>query len=452
MDVINNTIVALSTPVGYGALAVIRLSGPESLRIINRLIDTKNPLIPNRVKYFNLYENQTHIDDVLITYFKSPHSYTGEDIIEISCHGSPYIVETIIQLCLNEGAHLAEPGEFTKRAFLNDKMDLSQAEGVNALIHAKTKSAHDTAKKLLEGQVGNTIKELQKELIDTITLLELELDFSDQEIDFTPREKIIYKIQTLHLSISQLIDTYYYGKMISDGIKTVLIGSPNSGKSSLMNAFLQEERVIVSDIPGTTRDSIEESFRRGGYQFRITDTAGLRKTTDKIENLGIDRSLKIIKEADIKLIILDPTQETVDLTLMEQFKSESTIFVINKIDIASQHSIDRLKKAYADFPIMEISAKQYINIHQLADKMVNIIKNQEPRDSDIFITIQRHLESLQNASQELSNTLQGIADGNTSELIVTDLRFALNYLDQILGKTSDDDILNHIFKNFCIGK
>jgi len=452
MDVINNTIVALSTPVGYGALAVIRLSGPESLRIINRLIDTKNPLIPNRVKYFNLYENQTHIDDVLITYFKSPHSYTGEDIIEISCHGSPYIVETIIQLCLNEGAHLAEPGEFTKRAFLNDKMDLSQAEGVNALIHAKTKSSHDTAKKLLEGQVGNTIKELQKELIDTITLLELELDFSDQEIDFTPREKIIYKIQTLHLSISQLIDTYYYGKMISDGIKTVLIGSPNSGKSSLMNAFLQEERVIVSDIPGTTRDSIEESFRRGGYQFRITDTAGLRKTTDKIENLGIDRSLKIIKEADIKLIILDPTQETVDLTLMEQFKSESTIFVINKIDIASQHSIDRLKKAYADFPIMEISAKQYINIHQLADKMVNIIKNQEPRDSDIFITIQRHLESLQNASQELSNTLQGIVDGNTSELIVTDLRFALNYLDQILGKTSDDDILNHIFKNFCIGK
>ena len=452
MQLINSAIVALSTPVGYGALAVIRLSGHKSKEVIKPLINSNFQFIPNKVQFVKLFDNQTHIDDVLISYFKAPHSYTGEDIIELSCHGSPYIVETIIDLCIKNGAILAEPGEFTKRAFLNDKLDLSQAEGVDALIHSKTKLAHDIAKNLLDGKVGATIKNLKQNLIDTIVLLELELDFSDQEIEFTSHEVIFNKIQSIKNQIDKLIDSYYYGKLVTNGIKTVLIGQPNSGKSSLMNAFLQEERVIVSDIPGTTRDSIEESFRRDGYQFKITDTAGIRETTDKIENLGIARSLKIIKESDLQLLIIDPTQKNINLKTIKNITSDTTIIVINKGDIANNKDILSIQKQFQHNINIVISAKEHQNIHQLANLMVETIRNKQPKNHDIFITIKRHFNSLKKTSNELSTTLKNIEKKMPSELIVTDMRFALNYLDEILGKTSNDDILNAIFQNFCIGK
>ena len=452
MQDINSTIVALSTPVGYGALAVIRLSGPASIEIIRPLFSNKLKFIPRTVNFAKLYDNKEHIDDVLISYFKAPHSYTGEDMVEISCHGSPYIVETIIDLCLKKGARLAEPGEFTKRAFFNDKLDLSQAEGVDALIHAKTKTAHQTAKNLLNGRLGNIIEKIKTELIDTITLLELELDFSEEEIEFTDHKTIYTKIESIKETIDNLIESYYYGKLITGGIKTVLLGQPNSGKSSLMNAFLQEERVIVSDIPGTTRDSIEESFRKGGYQFRLIDTAGLRKTKDKIENLGIDRSLQIIKESDLKLVVIDPTEASLDLEIAENSHKKSTIIVINKTDIATEHSINFIKNKFIEYTTIPISAKKHKNIHLLAEAMVEKIKNLKPKESNLFITIKRHYNSLQKASKELSITLESIKNNNTSELIVTDMRFALDNLDEILGKTSNDEILNNIFQNFCIGK
>ena len=450
MHDINSTIVALSTPVGYGALAVIRLSGPAAIDIVTPLLHTKFRFIPNKVKFAKIFDNQTHVDDVVISYFKTPLSFTGEDIIEISCHGSPYIVETIIDLCIKYGAKHAEPGEFTKRAFLNDKIDLSQAEGINAIIHSRTKAAHESAKSLLSGKVGQYIKDIKQEIIDTITLLELELDFSDQEIDFTPHDQIKSKLINIQKQIIKLMDSYYYGKLVTNGIKTVLIGEPNSGKSSLMNAFLQEERVIVSDIPGTTRDSIEESFRRGGYQFRLTDTAGIRKTEDKIENLGIDRSLKIIKEADLKLFLIDASQKDLNFDFIDD--DNNSIIVINKIDIASSESIENINNKFTDLSTIEISAKDHTNIHQLADIMVEKIKNKEPKDSSIFITIKRHFNALERTNQEISTTIESIDMGNPSELIVTDLRFALNNLDEILGKTSENDILNNIFQNFCIGK
>jgi len=450
MEDINSTIIALSTPAGYGAIGVIRLSGSKVREIIKPFFADKFSFKHKQVKFAKLFDNQEHIDDVLITYFASPNSYTGEDVIEISCHGSPYIIEKIIDLCLRNGAILAEPGEFTKRAFLNDKMDLSQAEGVDAMIHAKTKHAHDTAKKLLEGKLGTRIKEIKQSLIDTITLLELELDFSDQEIDFTPHSEILDKIKLINIDIQNLIQSYHYGKLIKNGIKTALIGSPNSGKSSLMNAFLQEERMIVSDIPGTTRDSIEESIRRGGYQFRLIDTAGIRDSVDTIENLGIERSKKAIEEADLKLFIIDPSNT--NYSEFEPFIDNNTIIVVNKIDISNEKQIKQIQDNYKNFSQIQISAKQHINIHELADLMVNIIKNKEPKNSDLFITIKRHFNSLENLSQELLNTITSIKNNNPSELIVTDMRFALNHLDAILGKTTADDILNNIFANFCIGK
>lgn len=450
MSDINNTIVALSTPVGFSALAVIRLSGSSVIDVVKPIISEKFKFISNKVQFVKIFDNQTHIDDVLISYFKTPNSYTGEDIIEISCHGSPYITETIIDLCVRNGARLAEPGEFTKRAFLNDKLDLSQAEGVDALIHSRTRTAHDSAKSLLEGKIGNLIKDIRKDLIDTITLLELELDFSDQEIDFTPHEKIKSQLIKTQNKINKLIDSYYYGKMVSNGIKTALIGPPNSGKSSLMNAFLQEERVIVSDIPGTTRDSIEASFRRGGYQFRLIDTAGIRNTDDKVENLGIDRSIKISKEADLKIFLIDSTQKNFNIKIIEN--DDDSIIAINKIDISSDENIKQLESQLSNHSTIKISAKNHTNIHQLADLMVQKIKNKEPKESSTFITIKRHYNALRSANQEISTTINSIDIGNPSELIVTDLRFALNHLDEILGKINNDDILKNIFQNFCIGK
>ena len=446
----NSTIIALSTPAGYGAIGVIRLSGNHSKEIVQPLLVDKFSFEHKKVKFAKIFDNQEHIDDVLITYFASPHSYTGEDIIEISCHGSPYIAEKIIDLCLQNGAVLAEPGQFTKRAFLNDKMDLSQAEGVDAMIHAKTKHAHETAKNLLDGKLGYKIKEIKQSIIDTITLLELELDFSDQELDFTPHSEILTKIQNINKEIQNLLQSYHYGKLIKDGINTALIGSPNSGKSSLMNAFLQEERVIVSEIPGTTRDSIEESIRRGGYQFRLIDTAGIRKSVDKVEKLGIERSIKAIEEADLKLLLIDPSNNY--HLEFEQYLDDNTIIVINKLDISDKESINSIQNNYRNHPQVTISAKHYKNIHDLTNLMVTIIKNKEPKNSDLFITIKRHFNSLENISKELLNTIFSIQNGNPSEIIVTDMRFALSHLDTILGKTTDDDILNNIFANFCIGK
>ncbi len=451
MTDINNTIVALSTPVGYGAIAVIRISGPAAIPTVRPFINRGFIFENRKVKLTKFTHNQIHIDDILISYFREPHSYTGEDIIEISCHGSPYIIETIIDCCIDNGAQLAEPGEFTKRAFLNEKMDLAQAEGVDSLIHSKTKHAHETAKDLLNGKVGQKIKTIKQEIIDTITLLELELDFSDQEIEFTSHQKIQKNIQHTKENINQLIDSYYYGKLLTEGIRTTIIGEPNSGKSSLMNAFLEEERVIVSEIPGTTRDFIEESFKRDGYQFRLFDTAGLRETEDKIESIGIYKTKEKIKNSDLKLFIIDTTAENIDYIKSFNIDDQS-IIVLNKIDIATPGQINTIKSNFDSKSIIEISAKEHINIHQLADLMVAKIKSIIPKESTIFITIKRHFTALKNTVKELETTLTGINNNNPSELIVTDLRFALNEIDQILGKTSDDDILNNIFSNFCIGK
>ncbi len=452
MSYINSTIIALSTPPGFGAIAVIRLSGAESISIVKQIIPGNFVFIPNKATFTQVFDNKNHIDDIVLTYFKSPNSYTSEDIVEISCHGSPYIVEKIISLCTKRGASIAQPGEFTKRAFLNSKIDLSQAEGVNSLIHAKTKAAHSSARNLLDGKTGAILKDIKSQLIDAITLLELELDFSEEEIEFTSTKTITNKLNNINALIRPLLLNYYFGKMLKDGVKTGIIGAPNSGKSSLMNAFLQDERVIVSSEPGTTRDSIEESFKRGGIQFRLIDTAGLRTTNNVIENMGIDRSKQTIKHADLLLLLIDSTKpiEAFDKYILNPDKK--IIIILNKMDICESKVINTLKQHFNKYNTIVISAKNHTNIHNLADLMVKTVKSGSPNFDEIFITHQRHFDALIKTEKNIDIAIESACNNNPSEFVVTDLRIALNHLDEILGKTTNDDILNNIFQNFCIGK
>ncbi len=446
-----NTIVALSTAPGFGAIAVVRLTGPISLSIISTLTN-KKAFKPRLATFTKIFYKTNHLDDIIVTYFKAPESYTGEDVVEISCHGSQYIIERIIELCINEGARNAEPGEFTKRAFLNGKMDLSQAEGVADIIHTQTQAAHLASTNLLDGHTGIFIKKCQKQLIDIISLLELELDFSDQEIDFTPKSKIENQLVDLQNTLQMLIQSFNYGKLVKEGIRVPIIGPPNSGKSSLLNAFLQEERVIVSPTAGTTRDSIEESFRRGGYQFRLIDTAGLRQTTDSVEQKGIERTNKYIQQADLILFIIDPSKPVSDFQKYLPNNLDDTIIILNKIDIISESQLNNKQKYFKNFNTITISAKTHNGIHRLADKMVNHIKVKRPKNENIIITRKRHKYSLINTKQSLEHALFSIKDNQPSEIIVMDLRIALDSLSEILGKVYNDDILNNIFKNFCIGK
>lgn len=448
----NSTIVALSTPRGFSGIAVVRLSGKKALSIVNRIFISPSEIKPRRATFGNLKYQDNILDTAVMTYFKAPHSYTGEDVVEISCHGSPYVVDTLIDICIKEGARMAEPGEFTKRAFLNGKLDLSQAEGVLELINAQTQAAHRVSVKLLEGDTGHFINSIRQKLIDIITLLELELDFSDEEIDLTPRTKIIEMLSNLYKNIKKLVESYNYGKILREGMIVPIVGPPNSGKSSLLNALLQEERVIVSPYPGTTRDTIEESFTKGGFQFRLIDTAGLRKTNDKIEYLGIERTISQIARADLVLFVVDSTQPNEDFTPFIPENKENTIIVINKMDIATDSQIAEKEGYFRNCKKVVISAKEHTSINKLTDIMVSSAKERAPSEENIIITRKRHKETLSEAMNSIKRSIKTAKEGHPSEIIVVDLRIALDSLDKTIGKATNDDILDNIFSNFCIGK
>ena len=450
----NPTIVAISTPHGFGGISIVRLSGSKSLDIANKIFTSSREIKPHFSTYGQIHDTiyRSHLDSSVITYFKAPNSYTGEDIIEISCHGSPYITERIIDICIKAGARLAEPGEFTKRAFLNGKMDLSQAEGTADLIYSQTKAAHKESINLLEGKTGQTIKGFRKTLIDTIALLELELDFSEEEIEFTPISEIVSTLSDLTEKINRLIQSYNYGKMVKQGFLVPIVGPPNSGKSSLLNAFLQEERVLVSSHPGTTRDTIEESFQKGGFQFRLVDTAGLRKTDDSIEGLGISKTLDNIQKADIILFVIDVTRPFSDFLPCLPKISNDILIVLNKIDISSEKQIKATAEYFYKQEYVMTSAKKHYGIHEIADIMVLTAKSKAPKADNVIITRKRHRDALSWALNSISESLNNAKKGLSSEIIVVDLRIALDALDEILGKTTNEDILNTIFSNFCIGK
>lgn len=459
----SDTIAAIATAPGTGAIAVIRLSGPDSLPHALALFDhQKKPLLPEQVKshhaYFGTLTYQdVLIDEVLITYFKGPHSYTGEDVVEISCHGSEYIQERIVHILLDEGVRQAQAGEFTLRAFLNGKMDLSQAEAVADLIASQSNTAHRMAINQMRGGFSNQINALREKLLHFASLLELELDFSEEEVEFANREEFLKLISEITETLLWLIKSFKAGNVLKKGIPVAIIGKPNAGKSTLLNAILNEERALVSEIPGTTRDSIEDTYVINGYSFRFVDTAGLHTSVDHVENMGIARTYDKMQEASIILYVCDISmmdKNGID-TMLEEFKeyiqdeNKHFILVANKIDQMSQLPA-HLREIF-DLDTVFVSAKRKENIQELTEKLVSIVQ-QTSLTSDVMVNNSRHYEALSRALDALQQVEIGFASMVPSDLIAIDVRQALYYLGTITGAITTDEILGSIFSKFCIGK
>ena len=444
-----DTIVALATPPGVGAIGVIRLSGAKSLDIVNSLMPQKDIIAQksHTVHVGDLYYENQLIDEVVVTLFKNPRSYTGEDVVEISCHGSPYILQQTINACLALGARVAKPGEFTQRAFLNRKMDLAQAEAVADVIAAHSKAAQQTALKQLRGGFSSDLKLLRDELIQFAALIELELDFSDEDVEFADREKFQNLISNLKFQISNLINSFSLGNAIKNGVSVAIIGKPNAGKSTLLNALLNEERAIVSEIAGTTRDTIEEALNIKGVLFRLIDTAGIREhSTDVIENMGIERSKLNAAKADIILHIVDLIDEDEpQFDWLQEFASK-TITVFNKAD----KSATRVNhKPFA----ISLSAKNKTGVDELKELLYEKAIGNSLNTENTIVSNARHYAALQKIAESLQAIEQGMSGGTSSDLIAIDIRRALHYLGEITGQVEvDRDILGTIFSKFCIGK
>lgn len=456
-------ICALATVPGTAAIAVIRISGSGSIEKISSLF---KPAKSN----FNLSEANSHtihygdiifddelLDDVLVSVFRNPHSYTGEDSVEISCHGSPYIQQKLLENLINSGIRLARPGEFTMRAFLNGKMDLAQAEAVADLIASNSKTAHNLAIDQMRGGFSKRIGELRKELIGFASLIELELDFSEENVEFADRQQLLDLIRKIKTEIESLIQSFNFGNVLKAGIPVAIIGKPNVGKSTLLNTLLQEEKAIVSEIPGTTRNSIEDTIIIDGVAFRFIDTAGLRPTEDTIETIGIERTLEKIKQARIILFVFDVATCTMDQIkeVIEEHRhlindpSKRVILIGNKID-----QLIEIPKGFKDLLEMEtifVSAKRKENINLISDSLLKSVSREQIEDNAI-VSNTRHYEALSNSLDALNSVEEAMLQGISSDLVASDIRQALYHLGTITGQIVNDDILDHIFKNFCIGK
>ena len=459
------TICAISTSPGMGAIAVIRLSGANSIEITDTVFKSRTKgkkLInqkPNTLHYGSVVKDDVVIDEVVVALFKAPHSFTGEDTVEISCHGSVYIQQTILQLLVEQGARLAKPGEFTQRAFLNGKMDLSQAEAVADLIFASSKAAHGVALNQMRGGVSNEIKSLRNQLLTFTSLVELELDFSEEDVEFANRKELLQLSNGIYHLISKLAKSFQYGNAIKNGIPVAIIGDANVGKSTLLNTLLNEERAIVSEIAGTTRDVIEDVVIIDGIQFRFIDTAGIRTTSDTIETIGIERTFSKLAQADIVLTLIDASRPFNEIimfltSMSEKLHMKKSALVINKIDVAEESAIEELIRMGKDmeFPTLPISAKNHNNVDQLISFLTNSVHSNGYSENDVIITNVRHYESLTSAGKAIERVVEGLNNGISGDFLSQDIRECLYYLGEITGEISTDEVLGNIFKNFCIGK
>jgi len=452
-----NTICSVSTRQGEGAIAVIRISGPKAKNICNKIFSSKNfqnesGLKSNIVYYGKIKDGKKILDEVLLSYFQSPRSYTGEDVIEISCHGSEYIQKSIIQLLIKHGCKLAKRGEFTLRAFLNGKIDLSQAESVSNLIGAKNEKTHHLAMKQMRGGYSENIKSLRDKLIKFGALIELELDFSTEDVEFANREELNKLLSLMKKKITPLIDSFKYGNAIKNGIPITIVGPPNSGKSTLLNKILNEERAIVSDEKGTTRDIIEETFTLEGFQFRFIDTAGLRQTNNKIEKIGIQKTYEKINETAIIIYVFDindfnKNQIKKDIFYFLKNKIE-TILVANKIDLTNQN----FKIKEIDQKIIYSSILNNVGLENILNSILENTKKWKNINQDFVITNQRHFEALTNTLKSLKSIINGVKSNISGDLLALDIKEALESLGEITGEITNEDILDSIFRDFCIGK
>jgi tRNA modification GTPase len=460
----NDTICALSTPPGIGAIAIVRLSGPDSISISTRYFKSRKAnftvsLFESHTAHFGHFATENEvIDEVVLTVFRNPHSYTGDDIVEISCHGSTYIQQRILEILIDAGARMARQGEFTLRAFLNGKLDLSQAEAVADLISSRSKVAHDLALSQMRGGFSQKIKDMRSQLLDLASLLELELDFSEEDVEFADRGKLKRLMGGIITEMTNLASSFSLGNVIKKGIPVAIIGKPNVGKSTLLNALLNEERAIVSDIPGTTRDTVEDTFTTNGITFRFIDTAGLRShTTDTIETIGIRRTYEKIKEASVILYLFDISTITADEIeeLKDEFRDhiddpdKHFLLIGNKTDLMLE--VPSHITALFDMETIFISAKRKENVNLIIERLLTTAKLENIGDQAI-VSNARHYNSITSTLSALNEATKGLESEIPTDLIATDIRSALHHLGEITGEVTTEDILGNIFGKFCIGK
>lgn len=458
----HETIAALATPVGIGGISVIRVSGPQAIIIPEKFFQGKKKLssVDTHTVHFGTFLNSENkiIDSVLVSVFRSPHSYTGENVVEISCHGGYMTSKSILDELYKHGIAPAGPGEFTLRAFLNGKLDLAQAEAVADLIHAKTEQAHRASIEQLDGRLSRYTENLRQELLDICSLLELELDFSQEGVEITDKDVIQKKLNDIKIRISAILATYISGKHIREGVKVVLVGKPNAGKSSILNALLEEERAIVSHIPGTTRDTIEESIVIKGLEFVFTDTAGLRESGDVIEREGIRRTSNAVQSSDVVCIVVDSSDKIsdADYELYEKVHNllpnyAQKIYVYNKSDII--HSEFRVVAEKIHHSHIYLSCVSGKGIEELKKCLYSIaLPFYDTSESSVIVSNLRHKFAFENALNSIDLSMQSLAKGLSDDFIALDLRRAIDFLGEIIGFTTPDDILNNIFSKFCIGK
>lgn len=468
---INDSIAAISTPLGEGGIGIVRLSGEKAIDIVEKIFKSQNGKslknVPSHtVHYGYIFAPQKGkgklLDEVLVTIMRTPHTYTGENVVEISCHGGNIPVRKVLEACLKKGARLSEPGEFTKRAFLNGRIDLTQAEAVCDIIRAKTEVSFSCAIKQLKGNLSGKINQIWKDLLDLVSSLEASLDFSEEELSLLSREEILKKIDIILLQIQNLLNTASSGKILREGLKTVIVGKPNVGKSSLLNALLKEERVIVTPIPGTTRDVISELINIAGLPVTIMDTAGIRHhSQNEIEKRGAKERKKVIGLADLILFVVDLSQslDKEDLSIASELSllnhSKKVLIVANKCDLEQKISEEKMKTLSSSFktPIIKISATKLTGIKELEKNIYHLFINGKINISeDVLITNIRHKNILLKAEEFMKIAKKSVKMRQSEEFISLDLRNALNLIGEIIGKSFTDDLLEKIFSNFCIGK
>jgi len=460
------TIVAIATPPGMGAIAVLRLSGERSLEITSSVFRPakKGKSLKEQkaypIHYGSIVDGDREVDQVLVSLFRAPHSYTGEDVVEISCHGSTVIQQQLLELLVRHGARLAQPGEFTLRAFMNGKIDLSQAEAIADLIASTSETARRVALNQMRGGISNKLAVLRNELLRFTALVELELDFSEEDVEFANRSELEGLINSIISEIDKLSASFSQGNAIKMGIPVTIAGKPNVGKSTLLNRLLNEEKAIVSEIAGTTRDAIEDTIHLGGINFRFTDTAGLRQTTDTIESIGIERAFAKIEKARIVLYLSD-AQANLDeiISEVEAFatkltSSQNLIVLVNKEDKSTQAHVEKVLSELAGkgFTALALSAKAGHNIEQLQQLLISMGKADMPENEDVVVTSIRHYNALQSARASLTQVLNGLQANLSGDLLAIDIHQAIDYLGEITGEISNDEVLGFIFSKFCIGK
>ena len=467
----NDSIVALATPSGAGAIAIIRISGAAAIAIGNSVFQSVKGKDLTKQKSHTLHlghiiDTNKTLDEVLVSIFKGPHSYTGENTIEISCHGSTYIQQQIIQLLLRKGCRIANPGEFTLRAFLNGKLDLSQAEAVADLISSDNEASHQIAMQQMRGGFSNEIAKLREELLNFASLIELELDFAEEDVEFADRTQFHELLNRIEFVLKRLIDSFAVGNVIKNGIPVVIVGEPNVGKSTLLNALLNEERAIVSHIAGTTRDTIEDELVIGGIGFRFIDTAGIRETEDHVESIGIRKTFEKIEQAQVVLYLVDGSRLSVDGkletfllevgTTRNQFPQKPILVIINKMDLISPENVsiinNKLTTNNQQLTTIYISAKENIGVDELKNQLLSFVNTGALRNNETIVTNTRHYDSLLKALDEIQKVKYGLQTNLSSDLMAIDIKEALYHFGMISGQVTNDELLGNIFANFCIGK